>query len=214
MRRAPQDKPISEIRRNMSREREQEITRNGAELESRNSTDYKSLRERKLAEERRYQRGMYDYDDHERTKKRRNWRDTDTENDPGHTRMPRQHSSWAEEENELIAWSRNQAHVPPVSGRVLGEYNPRARTPPAVDSLSVNASKSSLRSVSAPVVASGIAALGAAKDDPATKRLRQMKYAEELRNQMKEKDGGGAGAGQRPRGRPRDKSRDEGMLYV
>lgn len=191
----------------MSREREREIAQNEAGLKQRReqeskSKDYTSLREKRLAEERRYQGDMHagshvsperqkwskhrnDRDGHDRENSRVNF-----ENKPG-PRPGLKRSTWDEEESDLMEWTRNQAHRP--SNHVLRERN-RAQTPPASDSprVSLDASRSTLRSISAPTVAAGpgmvggIAALGNQEDSHA-RRQRQMKYAEELRSQMKEK---------------------------
>jgi hypothetical protein len=140
------------------------------------SGDYAALREKKLAEERRYREGTrtgYDHDSGYGDRYKERFRSP-----------PLPPRGWAEEEKSLMEWTRNQAHAP--------RDQARARTPPIEDSPRVkdSISKSSLRSLSAPSVAppiTGIAALGKYEDSK-IKRLRQLKYAEELKSQIKEKE--------------------------
>lgn len=178
----PKKKSVAEIRQNFSREREREFQHNRAGLnqDAKRSGDYASLRERKLAEERQYRGNSHNHDF------RRNEYDNG-----GHSKArfvsdkPPRGFNWEEEETNLMEWTRNQAH----SSNQRAPH--RAQTPPTKDSLHVkrSTSRSSMRSISAPVVAppiTGIAALGQ-YEDSRVKRLRQLKYAEELRSQMKEK---------------------------
>ena len=184
-------KSVAEIRENMSRQREREISRNKTDLgdnhrESRRNGDYASLRDKKLAEERLYQGNTHQhFPGHERVE----W-------DEGvqHSKVRFGHGdqvpqSWDREESDLMKWTRNQTR-----------NHGRAQTPP-IESPRANrsSSRSSLRSISAPNVAApvagiaaapvaGIAALGGGGVDNHTKRLRQLKYAEELRLQMREKE--------------------------
>lgn len=176
-------KTVAEIRQNMSREREREIqhSRTGQNQDSiRGTRDYSSLREKKLAEERQYRGnthnhnfGRNEYDVAEYPKARF-----------GSNKPPRGFN-WEEEETNLMEWTQNQAHS-------SNHRAPRrAQTPPTLDSPRTkrSTSRSSLRSISAPVVAPpivGIAALGK-YEDGRVKRLRQLKYADELRSQMREK---------------------------
>lgn len=179
-------KTVAEIRENMSREREREISHHETELggnhrESRRNGDYASLRERKLAEERRYQGNTHqhfpgqegmEWDEGVQHSKVRFGRDFSEQ-------VPQ---SWDREESDLMQWTRSQAR-----------NHSRAQTPPIQCSPRVNrsSSRSSMRSISAPNVAAppvaGIAALGGGGVDNHTKRLRQLKYAEDLRLQMREK---------------------------
>lgn len=201
----PSNKTIAEIRRNMSRERERELIRNEAELVSRRDKDYASLKERKRAEERQYQGTVYDHP----YQAQRQDRDTidhqhsrvSFENDPRAANPPK-HSSWDEEEDRLMEWTRNQAH-PAAAGHAPRDPH-RARTPPPPSDaphMDRKTSRHTLRSISAPSVAgaggggavTGIAALGR-QEDMQTKRQKQLKYAEELRSQMKEKEGGSSRA--------------------
>lgn len=168
-------KSVAEIRKNMSREREQEIHRNrpgpgSKNQEPKRGDDYAAMRERKLAEERQY-RGKVRYHDDRRRQ------DEDSEHPPRARFGNDRQRHWEEEEMDLMEWTRNQTHQ---------RAPHRAQTPPTTRK---STSRSSLRSISAPVVApavTGIAALGR-YDDSHTKRLRQLKYAEELRSQMREK---------------------------
>lgn len=178
-------KTVAQIRENMSRERGREISHAKTELrddrrEPRRNGDYASLRERKLAEERRYQGNTHlpgqegmEWEDDVQPSKARCGRDFNEQGAP---------QSWDREENDLMKWTRSQAR-----------NHGRAQTPP-IDSPRVNnnrsSSRSSFRSTSVPNVAAtvaGIAALGGGGVDNHTKRLRQLKYAEELRLQMREK---------------------------
>lgn len=190
----PANKSIAEIRQAISRERERELGHkkaadsnpNRARQETKRGADYATLREKKLAQERRYHGGAHHFVDEKR--------DNGDYSDGGHkARFGRERNhGWDEEETDLMQWTRNQAHA---SAHHLPQHA-RARTPPAVDSPRLTP-RSSLRSISAPNVAppplTGISALGEYEDSH-VKRLRQLKYAEELRsqmrNQMKGKDHG------------------------
>lgn len=185
---SPPKKSVAKIRQDMSRERDREISRNIAgsgrsrDREVVGSNDYASLRERKVAEERRYRGNTRD---HDFGRKKYDEEETSDYSERSKTRPPHG-SNWAEEETELMQWTRNQA-----SAHRVPRSHTRAQTPPIVDSPRVKrtTSKSSLRSISAPSVApplTGIAALGK-YEDSRVKRLRQLKYAEELKSQMKEK---------------------------
>ena len=85
---------------------------------------------------------------------------------------------WDEGEEGLIQWAREQGKS--------RDPSIRAPTPPSYPSTRRNADKINTRSISAPVVA-GIAALGAG-DTETDKRRKQKEYAEQLREQMKEKE--------------------------
>ncbi len=204
------NKSVAELRRNLSRERENELRRNEAKLSGagggskRSSSDFTSLREKELSEERRYREkrlaeerrySQGHFADHEQ--RHRDARDSGDRSNNSKVKFEKdrkgaKYSSWDEEEEDLMKWTRNQAYS--TSSRAPATSHRKAHTPPAMDSPRINTenSKASLRSISAPNVAAavaGIAALGATEDSN-VKRMRQLKYAEELRNQMKEKKGG------------------------
>lgn len=186
----------------MSRERERELDHNETEpelrkdWESNRGKNYASLKEKKLAEERRYRVNM-----HGQLPVRHKRRTFDEEEEVAKVRFQNgsrarkdlEYSNWDEEESHLMDWAHNQAY--PSASRLPREHD-RAQTPPTFDSPRVNtiSSKSSLRSISAPNVSggasiAGISTLGA-QEDIHVKRARQLKYAEELREQMREKSSG------------------------
>ena len=182
------NRSIAEIRHVMSREREREIVgnkagnREGGNTDVKRGGDYASLREKKRAEERQYSGNMHHQDvergDGYAERRRAKFADKKP--------LPRDFN-WEEEESGLMEWTRSQAHPPTHR---MSRDQARAQTPPIEEAYRVKqtTSKSSLRSVSAPSVApTGIAALGKFEDSR-MKKLRQLKYAEELKSQMKEKE--------------------------
>ena len=161
--------------------------------------DYLSMREKRLAEERQYQDQMYrnpelDSYSSDFSHRRKQWDENPLENRqvrfkddsaPYGTRNRTQ--KWDEEERELIQWAKSQGRLND------GRLRHRAPTPPIYESPQKrerereNEGHKSLRSISAPVVVEGIAALGA-RDDTKTRQMKQKKYAEELRAQIREKE--------------------------
>ncbi len=208
---APIKKSIEDIRHDMSHDRNREISYNQEEINMRKppllppqgDNDYSSLKERKITEERKYRGEVYNQPDPSR--RRRQWRDEDEDGHNHYTKVrfegessnkrenddDRYYSSWDKEENDLVQWTRNQAHLPGKDSTQRGRR--RAQTPPTYDSPREdvnNHSKSTVRSISAPSVTGlGIAGLIGREENVSAKRLKQRKYAEELRSQMKEKHG-------------------------
>lgn len=144
---------------------------------------FSSMREQRMAEERRYRNNMhrevgrYNSD----VVRRRRW-DEDLprvrfEEDYPPTKRETNTQKWDDEERDLMQWARERRRH-------------RVPTPPIYESPrkhEKDTDRSSLRSISAPVVAEGIAGLGA-REDPATRRNRQREYAEELRAQIRERE--------------------------
>ena len=109
---------------------------------------------------------------------------------------------WDEEEEDLMQWARGQ-------GKSWGptEKISRAPTPPMYSSPPrKQVELKGSRSLSAPVIAGSITALGAG-DALETKRRRQKEYAEQLQAQMREKEE--ARERERERGRQRQGERGE-----
>lgn len=160
--------------------------------------DYFSMREKRRAEERQYrgqmqrnpEMGEYTSD---YSRRRLRWGEdpsdnrqvrfrVDNDSSPYNTRNRTQR--WDEEERELIEWAKSQGNLND------GKPRNRALTPPTYESPQKkerDKGQKSLRSISAPVVAEGIAALGM-RDSSRTKQMRQKQYAEELRAQIREKE--------------------------
>ena len=211
---------MAEIRRQMSRERESELTgyesarawNKGAERREfirrtpLNDTlhgsppreDYFSMREKRRAEERQYrgqmqrnpEMGEYTSD---YGRRRLRWGEDPpdnhqvrfrVDNDLGPYDTRHRTQRWDDEERELIEWAKSQGNLND------GKPRNRAPTPPTYESPRKQESdegQKSLRSISAPVVAEGIAALGM-RDHSRTKQMKQKQYAEELRAQIREKE--------------------------
>ncbi len=196
---------VSELRRQLQTEREAELSRLGSRSESsrpqQDGDRYSSVREQRLSEERRYREHAYgdarvDADrrvdpDRHVLRPRGQW----DENEPPHAHRvrfgasggnhmgrPLQSQGWDEEEKDLVQWARGQ-------GRQVGRNRGRVLTPPNYESPQKQTSQVNvrLRSISAPVVAEGIAAIGA-RNSSSDKRSRQKQYAEELRAQIREKE--------------------------
>ena len=213
---------LAEIRRQMQREREEEVGRTdvgwaetedprsqlrgsnasrrwpGGELSSRRKDSgltgergpsgdhYLELKEQRRAEERHY-RGQLHSGDIERQR----WGEDEQpishrvrfEDDAHSTRgrgpNPRR---WEDDERDLMQWARNK-------GRANGYPRNRLPTPPYESPRKQEDGRGdeSLRSVSAPVIAEGIAGLGA-RDNPVALRRRRQEYAEELRAQIRERE--------------------------
>ena len=175
-------------------------------LEDPSLTERGRLRERGLEEERRYggrsggdfypsraveQRGRWEGRREERSTSRQVRFEDDYEDDVERINLPEPRGGcdgrkrWDEEEEGIMQWARGQGK----SGGP-GVKNSRAPTPPSYSSTRRNVEGGGVnggsRSLSAPVVAGGIAALGAGNTDIARKR-KQREYAEQLRAQMREK---------------------------
>ena len=209
--RAP--KSVAEIRRDMAHEREQEIGSNDHAIAdrsderqtqdwSRTVSDYNSLRNQRLEEERQYRGATLGNGGEEIPyRARRRWDDEPPQQrvrfeergksevmNRGYTR------GWEEDEQELMTWARGQGQ---------NRHIARTRTPPDVESprtkVNRDAHKSAkMRSISAPVVhdhhgngngSNGILGLGGGVDaSMETRRNKQKEYAEILRAQIKERE--------------------------
>ena len=203
----PPGKSVAELRRDLSLQREREISQNERKLRTEDNSkrrddpsshrekellDDRQYRIKRLAEERRYRedsQGQLFSDDGGQKHKSDNGRQGSSKVTFEKNQKGARYSSWDKEEEDLMKWTRNQAYK--TSNRSTSGSHRKARTPPGMDSprLLTENSKASLRSISAPSVAApaGIAALGANEDNSELKRLRQLKYAEELREQIEEK---------------------------
>ena len=189
---------IAEIRRNLSQEREREIifNMNELDLERQNSAsqkqDYSSLRAKKLEEEKRYANSWETqhqlYDEH----RSKQW-DQSYHPKPKYSNVidnkelaGTHHSNWDEDETDLMQWTQGQTRKQKLR-------NPnRSQTPPTYDSpgkILEDSSKTTLRSISAPHITPGvtIAGIGAGEEDSNVKRMKQLKYGEELLSQIKAK---------------------------
>ena len=199
----------------MSREREKELSsydsaRTGREIAERRGRgphddlhgnppreDYLSMREKRLAEERQYQDQMYtnpELDTHSSdfSRRRKQWDQNPLEarqvrfrDEPYSTRNRTQR--WDEEERELIQWAKSQGHSNDGRPRYRAPTPPIYESPQKQEREMESGGHKSLRSISAPVIVEGIAALGA-RDDTRTRQMKQKKYAEELRTQIREKE--------------------------
>ena len=89
---------------------------------------------------------------------------------------------WDEEEEDLVQWARGQGRSRGTIGR-----KPRTRTPPLYAPPPRKQTMKESRSISAPVIAGGITALGAG-EGLESKRRRQREYAEQLEAQMRERE--------------------------
>ena len=147
---------------------------------------YSELREQRRGEERHYRGHLHNHD----TRRQQRWDEDEQPShrvrfeDNAHSTQGRGPNSlrWDDDERELMQWARSK-------GR--GNDHPRHRLPtPPYESprkQEGRRGKESLRSISAPVIAEGIAGLGA-RNDPAAQRKRQREYAEELRAQIRERE--------------------------
>lgn len=190
--------PVAEIRKNMSHDREEEINRNKKKLDiaeigsqqqqwwqQQQHHDYAALRDKKIAEEKRYRRQMLA----EPSVIKGPRKPFEEEEDQLHLKFDKHNSNWDREESKLLEWTRNQAH----GSKNRPSRGNRLHTPPASVSGEDRYRAATIRSISAPSVAGGgvevvgIAGLGSREEDAHVKRLKQLKYGEELRNQMQEK---------------------------
>ena len=169
--------------------------RRGFERATKESSDYGpsgdhylDLKEQRLAEERHYKGQLHDSP---RTRAfsdsigRRRWDEEQPSHrvrfeDDSHFARGRGPTSqrWEDDERELMQWAKSK-----------GQSRHRLPTPPYESPRKQEArpGKGSQRSISAPVIAEGIAGLGV-RDDPVALRNRQQEYAEELRAQIRERE--------------------------
>ena len=189
---------VAEIRKDLAHEREKELNHKEAKSDQRKDpeyNDYSSFKDKKRVEE-QYQGQVHDDQSQRSSNRRKQWNDYDDDDskvrfeDVDHSERRQNRSTWDEEERELMQWTRNQAHS--SASHIPWRNHRRSQTPPSFDPQHASGvdSKTSIRSISAPSVASaGIASLGRREEDVQTKRRRQMRYAEELRTQIEEKQG-------------------------
>ena len=207
---AQHSKSLAELRREMQSEREEEIhqphgsehltgptnTRrhqttqlgDGRGLSDRQAVPYQTRQDRsgelqQIREEERQYRGIFH--DPPAPSQRRQWKEDNDEAGAFKSNDDRGRSlNWETEDRELLDWAKER-------GRANGHRDTRnlssasnSPIPPARGP----AKSRSLRSISAPVIPPiGIAGLGA-YDDAVVKRERQRAYAEELRQQMRDKE--------------------------
>lgn len=184
-----------------SKEHGTEVSRRSREDQHLEENKYDYEREQRIEEERRYrrrygrnlypsqkveQRGMWDEGNREGVALRQVRFERESGDDverilqePRGGRNTRK--QWDEEEEGLMQWARGQGK----SGGSDTKMS-RAPTPPSYSTSRRNAERGGNRSLSAPVIAGGIAALGAGDTDSA-KRRKKKEYAEQLRAQMREK---------------------------
>ena len=207
-------KSVSEIRRQMAQERDQEISSHPApkgdmdrqaQGQSSGVSSYNSLKNQKLREERQYRGAALESDKEASIQDgpRRRWNDEA----PPHHRVrfdereqneitSRVHSrGWDEDERELMSWARGHGRGQESKS---SRQTVRARTPPEMESprtkVNQDANKSAkMRSISAPVVhgggGGGIPGLsGRAEDSVEVRRNKQKEYAEILRAQIRERE--------------------------
>ena len=209
-------KSVAEIRRQMAREREQEIGSHSRQAQGQSSTlsDYDSLKREKLEEERQYRGEAYERGNDHRP--RRRWDDNsppqqrvrfEDRGDTKPTAIRGNSRGWEEDEQALMSWarSRGQENKPQQTGRARTPESPRSKV-----NQDAQKSTNKLRSISAPVVHSnstgsgigGVFGLGGRSEESLeTRRNKQKEYAETLRAQIRERE----------EARERDRAKEELM---
>ena len=201
---APGMASIAELRREMSRQREREIAefgRGGTDARLRPPPEpaardpYMEIKERKLAEERRYQQLPAEQNLHHR---RKQWGDSDGQgppNGPGPPNVQTAPQRWEDDELHLMQWAKGRSSV---TAQKASRDHPT--TPPSHHAIlrKEEEAKGTRRSISAPIV-TGMAAIGV-KESDMEKKNRQRQYAEELKAQIRDK----TLAKQREKGMPTD----------
>lgn len=180
-RRNQNKKIIVDIRSELSHEREAELGQNQPSRvqlkKNATGSNYATLRDSRLIEERKYSGDPCNRAElipmgHQ------GGEDADKDDDHQYN-LFKQYSTWDEEERGVRQWARDKA-----------DRHPRkAKTPPCFDSphLNVPDSRASLRSISAPIAAPVMPLPGWNVVDVDAQNMKKLKYAEDLRRQMMEK---------------------------
>lgn len=193
------EKPsIAELRRAMSRQRDREIGEvgnvgfrppSGVAVRDPGRDPYLEIKERRLAEERRYHQLPADQDFY---KRRKHWGDDDNDarppNAPGRPpidhlgpRPPFAAQRWEDDDLHLMQWAKGR----PYSRMAQNGNRDNLKTPPSHLSPTKQEASKGTRSISAPIL-TGIAAIGV-KESDLEKRSKQKQYAEELKAQIRNK---------------------------
>ena len=207
---------IAELRREMSLQRDREIGEigPGADVDFRPPSGvaardpYLEIKERRLADERRYHQLPADQDFY---KRRKHWGDDDDArpppNGPGRPPIgpapgpPFAAQRWEDDEVHLMQWAKGRAY----SQMAQNGNRDNLKTPPSHLSPGKQEVSKGTRSISAPVLM-GMAAIGV-KESDVEKRNKQKQYAEELKAQIRSK----TLARQREKGVPLEVSGDENI---
>ena len=181
---------IAELRREMSRQRDREIAelghgtdaRFGPPSEPAARDPYLEIRERRLAEERRYHQLPTEIDLH---KRRKQWGDGNDTGPPNGLRPPNAQTTaprWEDDELRLMQWAKGRGH----SGTAQNSNRDHPTTPPShMSPRKQEEPNAARRSISAPIV-TGMAAIGV-KESDVEKKNKQKLYAEELKAQIRDK---------------------------
>ena len=188
---------VAEMRIELSSDREAELGQRKVKLdslgkrleESNADNSYAALQAKKLTEERQYRGDPCCFSKprkHMNTDEDGNRQDHSSNNNFACNKISdasqHQKSSWDEEEKGLMQWTKNM-------GCHFKAQPDKENTPPGLDSARRNEadSRAMLRSISAPISATGMPLPGWSGNDSHVQKMKKIKYAEDLRNQIREK---------------------------